>query len=468
MKCQLFAKDFFVFSANCEKIILFLLALLAIVLELHYLCPCNQIVFGEMRLKRILLILLACYALAVSAQPTQQKTEWNWYLDEVVDGEFVGRNDFEYYYTPSASDMEQQRNKGEVTYFLSSPVGLSAKKTCSLIDRIMASYDDIKAMGTWTDANTIYWKEFRYENNKFRFNVKRKALDDGSYYVSVVETASYYKSLGKKDKKDEQEADAKAPKAKEKKSTRHSTRSRRPVTQDDVDAADDVEADALVPADDDEVSSEPVMSDADRRRAARKSEEAKREQERLEKRRAQQERRLQEKAQKEAEKQRKAEEKKQKEEEKRLKKEAEKQQREQQRQAREEQRRAKREKAAQAPAATPAVASKYHMDDVALWLSEKYDFTQTASDGASCTMFSTAVKDVEMAKLAIKNALKGSNARMAVPWRLNSTSGDVETGYVVDDHVLVFAVGKNDDGHITMTVTEVSNDEFELFKQGLK
>lgn len=422
-----------------------------------------------MRLKRILLILLACFALAVSAQPTQQKTEWEWYLDEVVDGEFVGRNDFEYYYTPSASDMEQQRNKGEVTYFLNSPVGMSAKKTCSLIDRIMASYDDIKAMGTWTDANTIYWKEFRYENNKFRFNVKREALDDGTYYVSVVETASYYKSLGKKDKKDEQEADAKAPKAKEKKSTRHSTRSRRQVTLDDEDDNADVEAAA-----DDEPGDKPVVTEQERRRAARQSDEERRQQERLAKRRAQEEQKAQQKAQKEAEKQRKAEEKqrkaeekKQKAEEKRLKQQEEKQRREQQRQEREQARRDKRDNATRQAAAAQAAQSKYHYDDVALWLSEKYDFTQTRGDGTSCEMYSTAVKDVEMAKLAIKNALKGSNARMAVPWRLNSDTGAVETGYTVDGHVLVFAVGKNGEGNITINVTEVSSEEFENFKQGL-
>ena len=414
-----------------------------------------------MRLKRILLILLACFALAVSAQPTQQKTEWEWYLDEVVDGEFVGRNDFEYYYTPSASDMEQQRNKGEVTYFLNSPVGLSAKKTCSLIDRI-------RAMGTWTDANTIYWKEFRYENNKFRFNVKREALDDGTYYVSVVETASYYKSLGKKDKKDEQEADAKAPKAKEKKSTRHSTRSRRQVTLDDEDDNADVAAA------DDEPGDKPVVTEQERRRAARQSDEERRQQERLAKRRAQEEQKAQQKAQKEAEKQRKAEEKKQKAEEKkqkaeekRLKQQEEKQRREQQRQEREQARRDKRDNATRQAAAAQAAQSKYHYDDVALWLSEKYDFTQTRGDGTSCEMYSTAVKDVEMAKLAIKNALKGSNARMAVPWRLNSDTGAVETGYTVDGHVLVFAVGKNGEGNITINVTEVSSEEFENFKQGL-
>jgi hypothetical protein len=78
-----------------------------------------------------------------------------------------------------------------------------------------------------------------------------------------------------------------------------------------------------------------------------------------------------------------------------------------------------------------------------------------------------AVKDTEMAKLAIKNALKGSNARMAVPWRLNSDTQAVETGYTVDDHVLVFTIGKNDDGNITLTIIEMDNEEFAAFKQNV-
>ena len=40
-------------------------------------------------------------------------------------------------------------------------------------------------------------------------------------------------------------------------------------------------------------------------------------------------------------------------------------------------------------------------------------------------MFSTIVHDVDMAKLAIKNCLKGSNARMAVPWSLNNETQSV-------------------------------------------
>ena len=414
-----------------------------------------------MRLKRILLILLACVALAVSAQPTQQQPEWEWYLDEVVNETFVGRNYFEYYYTPSASDMEQQRGKGEVSYFLNSPAGMNSKKVRDMIDRLMASYDDIKAVGEWHMTNTTYWKEFRFDKNKFRFSVKRKALDDGTYYVSVTETAGYYKSLGKKEKKDEQEAAPKAPKAKDKKSSRHSTRGRRQITQDDVDDNADVAA-----ASEDETDDMPVVSEQERRRAARQSEEERRQQERLAKRRAQEEQQAQEKAQKEAEKQRKAEEKKQKAEEKRIKQQEEKQRREQQRREREQERRDK-EAARKQAAAPKVVESKFHYTDVALWLSEKYDFTQTAGDSRSCTMYSTAVKDVEMAKLAIKNALKGSNARMTVPWRVNSETQEIETGYTVDGHVLVFSIGNNDDGKITLTVTEVSNEQFEEFKQSL-
>ena len=407
---------------------------------------------------------MLCLALAASAQPTQQAQEWEWYLDEVISETFVGRNYFEYYYSPSAAEMEQQRAKGEVSYFLNSPEGLNSKKVRDMIDRLMASYDDIKAVGDWHVTTTIYWKEFRFEKNKFRFNVKRKALDDGTYYVSVTETAGYYKNLGKKDKQQTQSDDQSTKSRKS--STRHSTRDRRPVTQDDVDAATD-NGDVTVDVDD-ESGDQPVMSEQERRRAARQREEAVREQERLAKRQAQEERRAQEKAQKEAEKQRKAEEKKQKEEEKRLKKEEERQRREQARQEREQARRDREATATKTAAAAQSAASKFHYDDVALWLSEKYDFTQTGGSESSCTMYSTAVKDVEMAKLAIKNALKGSDARMAVPWRVNGTTQEVETGYTVDGHVLVFAIGKDEDGHVILTITEVSNEDFELFKTSLQ
>ena len=71
-----------------------------------------------MSIKSIILSLLACFALAASSQPVQETAEWEWYLDEVVNDTFVGRNYFEYYYSPSAADMEQQRSKGEVSYFL--------------------------------------------------------------------------------------------------------------------------------------------------------------------------------------------------------------------------------------------------------------------------------------------------------------------------------------------------------------
>ena len=86
-----------------------------------------------MGLKNMFFSLLACLALAASAQPTQQVPEWEWYLDEVVSETFVGRNYFEYYYLPSAADMAQQRDKGEVTYFLNSPAGLNSKKVRSHI-----------------------------------------------------------------------------------------------------------------------------------------------------------------------------------------------------------------------------------------------------------------------------------------------------------------------------------------------
>ena len=408
-----------------------------------------------MRIKSIILGVLACVALSVWAQPTQQATEWEWYMDEVVSETFVGRNYFEYYYVPSAADMEQQRAKGEVSYFLNSPEGLNSKKVKDMIDRLMASYDDIKAVSDWHVTTGTYWKEFRYEKNKFRFSVKRKALDDGTYYVSITETADYYKSLGKKNQTKEKNVTAKPANRK--------ARDRRPVTQEDVDAADVANADNLVT----DLETAPVMSEKERRRAAREREQALEQEKRLAKRRAQEQQREEAKALKEAEKQKKAEEKQQKEEEKRLKREEEKKRREQARKEREQERR--EQAAARKQATTPKpVESKYHCNDVALWLSEKYDFTQTSGNDVSCSMFSTVVKDVEMAKLAIKNALKGSNARMAVPWRLNSETGMVETGYTVDGHVLVFAIGKNDDGNIMLNVTEVSADEFEAFKQVLK
>ena len=408
-----------------------------------------------MRIKSIILGALACVALSVWAQPTQQATEWEWYMDEVVSETFVGRNYFEYYYVPSAADMEQQRAKGEVSYFLNSPEGLNSKKVKDMIDRLMASYDDIKAVSDWHVTTGTYWKEFRYEKNKFRFSVKRKALDDGTYYVSITETADYYKSLGKKNQTKEKNVTAKPANRK--------TRDRRPVTQEDVDADDVANTDNLVT----DLETAPVMSEKERRRAAREREQALEQEKRLAKRRAQEQQREEAKALKEAEKQKKAEEKQQKEEEKRLKREEEKKRREQARKEREQERR--EQAAARKQAATPKpVESKYHCNDVALWLSEKYDFTQTSGNDVSCSMFSTVVKDVEMAKLAIKNALKGSNARMAVPWRLNSETGMVETGYTVDGHVLVFAIGKNNDGNIMLNVTEVSADEFEAFKQVLK
>ena len=211
----------------------------------------------------------------------------------------------------------------------------------------------------------------------------------------------------------------------------------------------------------------PVMSEKQRRQQEREQKEAAEMAERARARRAREKQQEEARALKEAEKQRKAEEKKKKEEEKRLKKEAEKRQREEERQAREQAQREEAEARKRAAAPKP-VESRYHYSDVALWLSEKYDFTQTAGDDSSCTMFSTAVKDVEMAKLAIKNALKGSNARMAIPWRVNNETHAIETGYTVDGHVLVFAIGNDDAGQVTLTVTEVSAEEFEAFKQGLK
>ena len=413
-----------------------------------------------MKLKCIILSLLATLSLVAFSQPVQHQEEWEWYLNEVINDVFVGRNYFEFYYTPSAADMEQQRSKGEVTYFLNSPDGLNAKKVCDMIDRLMASYDDIKAANNWQVTNTTYWKEFRFENNKFRFSVKRKALDDGTYYVSATETASFYKSLGK-NKKSQANSATEENSTKEQPSTRR-PKTRRAITQQDVEqvAKDNPEADVTEEID----ITTPIVSEKERRMAARQQEEATRQEQRLAKRQAEEKKREEVKKQKEAGKVKKAEEKQKKEEEKRLKKEEEKRQREKAKQEREKaaQERAAERKRAAAP---KPVESKYHYTDVALWLSEKYDFTQTAAAESSCTMYSTAVKDVEMAKLAIKNALKGSNARMAVPWRVNSDTQAIETGYTVDDHVLVVTIGKDEEERIILTITEVSNDQFEQFKQ---
>lgn len=409
----------------------------------------------------ITLWMLVWTALAVSSQPTQQATEWEWYLDEVVNDTFVGRNYFEYYYTPSAADIKQQRDKGEVSYFLNSPEGLNSKKVRDMIDRLMASYDDIKAVSDWHMTTSTYWKEFRYEKNKFKFSVKRKALDDGTYYVSITETANYYKSLGKG--KQSTQSRVKEKKSRQRPDKRSTRRDRRPVTSD---VEEDAATATSLDTDDNEITVEPVLSEKERRQQAREQKEAQEMAERARLRRAQEKRREEAKAQKEAEKQKKAEEKQKKEEEKLLKKQEEKRQRELEKQQREQERRERAEARKQSSAPKP-VESKYHFTDVALWLSEKYDFTQTSGDDNSITMFSTAVKDAEMAKLAIKNALKGSNARMAVPWRVNSDTQAVETGYTVDGHVLVFAIAKDADGNVTLTVTEVSGEEFESFKRSI-
>ena len=420
-----------------------------------------------MKLKSIIFSLLASFALGAFSQPTQQAPEWEWYLDEVISDTFVGRNYFEYYYSPSAADMEQQRSKGEVSYFLNSPAGLNSKKVRDMIDRLMASYDDIKATGEWHMTSTTYWKEFRYEKNKFRFSVKRKALDDGTYYVSVTETADYYKSLGKKSERQTQ-TQSKSRSVKEERPSRHSTRDRKPVV-----IPDDKEKTTVT--DDEEEQPAAFVSEKEQRKLDAQRREEERRELRAQQRREQEKAREEAKAKKEAEKLKKAEEKKQRQEEERLKQEEKKRLREQERERQLQERAAKRQQQAAATAvqttttakqATPA-SSNYHYSDVALWLSEKYDFTMTQDNGTSCIMFSTAVKDIEMAKLAIKNALKGSDARMAMPWRVNGETQAIETGYTVDDHVLVFAIGKDDNGQITISITEVSNEQFELFKQSL-
>lgn len=428
-----------------------------------------------MKIKCIILTLAASLALALSAQPTQQQHEWQWYLDEVVSETFVGRNYFEYYYQPSAADMEQQRANGEVNYFLNSPAGLNSKKVRDMIDRLMASYDDVKATGDWHMTSTTYWKEFRYEKNKFRFSVKRKALDDGTYYVSVTETASYYKSMAGKGKQKQEETTSEqgSKTASKDRPTKRSTRDRKPVV------VPDNEVDIPEEAVDEEEQQAPTLSAKEQRKLEAQQREQQRREQRAKQRREQEQQREQAKAQKEAEKLKKAEAKKLRQQEERARKEEERARKEEERarkqeekRQREQQRQQQAEKRQQQAVTTqqqtaPPPTTGYHHDDVALWLSEKYDFTQTAMTDNGCTMYSTAVKDVEMAKLAIKNALKGSDARMAVPWRLNSQTQAIETGYTVGDHVLVFTIGKDDAGHTTITVTEVSNEQFELFKQSL-
>lgn len=412
-------------------------------------------------MRSIILTLLMCLPMAALSQNLGSE-EQEWYLDEVVSETFVARNYFEYYYMPSASEMQQQRDKGEVSYFLNTPQGLNSKKVRDMIDRLMASYDDIKAVTDWHMTSTTYWKEYRFENNKFRFSVKRKALDDGTYYVSVTESANYFKSLAK-NKKSGQQAKQQTKSGGDKPATRSTRRGRRQVVDNEESAAAQGELEALLEGDDESGDGAPVLTEKQRRKQAREEKEAQEMAERARLRRAQEKRREEARAAKEAEKQKKAEEKQKREQEKQLKKQQEKERREQARREREQERREQEASRKQA-AAPKSVESKYHYSDVALWLSEKYDFTQTAAGESSCTMYSTAVKDVEMAKLAIKNALKGSNARMAVPWRVNSQTQAIETGYTVDGHVLVFAISTSDDGKISLTVTEVSAEELEEFK----
>ena len=409
------------------------------------------------KMRYILVAAMVCLTITAIAQDPVEEAPVEWFLDEVIRDSFVKECSFDYYYTPSASDMMQQRAKGEVAYFLSSPPGLNRKRVCTLIDGIMESQDDVTATNDWQTTNTTCWKEFSRERNKFRVSVKNAALDDGTYYVSVTETANYYKKPAKKAAKQEKAAPT----------TKRSKRitDRKPVVVPDNDGDQEEASTDLATTLDEEVPDEEAIAQVSKR----EREEAKR----LE----QEKQREQARAEKEAEKLRKAEEKKAKQEQQallkeqeRLKKEQEKQlkEEERQRQAAEKQQQAlarqEQKKARQRQAEYDA--SKFHYSDVALWLSDKYDFTQTAGVENSITMYSIAIKDVEMAKLAIKNALKGSNARMAMPWRVNSQNGTIETGYSVDGHVLVFAIGNNDDGNITLSITEMDNDAFEAFRQG--
>ena len=415
------------------------------------------------KMRYFMAAMLACLALAAAAQEADEgNAPVEWFLDLVVGEAFVHDNSFEYYYTPTASDMRNQIAQGEVTYFLNTPPGLNRKRACELIDGIMASYDDIMAMNDWQATGTTHWKEFRCERNKFHFSIKDKALDDGTYYVSVTESANHFKSLARASQETKQEIEK--PTAK-----RTSRGDRKPVVVPDELQADDDQSITVDVEEIDEESQE--MTEREQQEAIkREQQEAKR----LEK----EKQREQARAEREAEKLRKAEEKKAKQEQLALKKEQEKLRKEQEKQLKEEERQQRaaerqqqalaREEQKKEQARLAAYnASKYHYSDVALWLSDKYDFTQTQAGENTITMYSIAIKDIDMAKLAIKNALKGSNARMAMPWRTGTHAATIETGYRVDSHVLVFAIGSNDAGNITLTITEMDNEDFESFKQGI-
>ena len=422
------------------------------------------------KMKLFLMTALASLSLAVTAQDVDEdSTPVEWYLDEVVRGTFVQEYGFDYYYTPSGSDMKQQRANGEVTYFLNTPTGLNSKKTCALIDRIMANCEGTLKMNDWQTTATTCWKEFSMERNKIRVSVKTKALDDGTYYVSVTETANAYKvkPAAKQEKKQDQDKVS---------STKRGARSdRKPVVLPDEPNADleaDTETATLTDEDEDEDDGEETDDISEVQQSTKREREAA-------KRLEQEKQREQARAQREAEKLRKAEEKKAKQEQEALKKEQEKLKKEQEKQLREEEKQrqaaerqqqalARQEQKKERERQAAYSASKYHYTDVALWLSDKYDFTQTAAGANSLTMYSTAIKDVEMTKLAIKNALKGSNARMAIPWRVNGDNQAVETGFTVDNHVLVIAINTDNEERVSITITEVSNDQFEQFKQGLQ
>lgn len=414
------------------------------------------------KMKLFLMTALASLSLAVTAQDVDEdNAPVEWYLDEVVRGTFVQEYGFDYYYTPSVSDMKQQRAKGEVTYFLNTPTGLNSKKACALIDRIMADCDGVRKMNDWQSTATTCWKEFSMQRNKIRFSVKTKALDDGSYYVSVTETANAYKNVPKSNQE-------KKPDQGKASSTKRGARSdRKPVVVNDEpqpDGDDALEFDTVTD------NQEEIEDEGEQQQLTKREREAA-------KRLEQEKQREQARAEKEAEKLRKAQEKKAKQEREALKKEQEKLKKEQEKQLREEERQrqaaerqqqalARQEQKKERQRQAEYAASKYHYTDVALWLSDKYDFTQTTAGDNTLTMYSTAIKDVEETKLVIKNALKGSNARMAIPWRINSQNGTVETGYSVDGHVLVFAIGNNDAGNITLSITEMDNSEFESYKKG--
>jgi|GEM_PF-1077525 len=425
-----------------------------------------------------LLTILALVSLTAWCQlpPTaaaQAHDDMTWYLDDVVQRTFIARNHFEYYYQPSSSDMQQQRAKGEVTYFLNTPGRYSVKKTQQTIDDIMASFDDVQEVNDWHAGNgNNVVKDYRHANNRFRFSIGRREVDEGGiYYVSITEAANHYQSLGsqptetekpsrtarerkQKEKDNKNKKHNEEPRVKETptpdEDIQHSTRERKPVIiNDEKDNPSTNDVNIIEDADEEETTAQQPMTYAEQRelaiaQAKQKKEEEKQQKE-LEKQQKKERERLA-REERERERLQREQEKKQQEQEK-------KQQREAQRQQEQAQKQREQEEA----------NNKLYYHDIVLWMSEKYDYVVLYDEGDGCSLQSSAVKDQEMAKLTIKNALKPYKARMAAPWTRNEQTGRVEAGYTLEKNVLVFSVGEQD-GNITVNVVELTEQQFNDFK----